>query len=194
MENKEKEQIETVSIRKNVKKSDEKIKSILLVYIVPLANFVLLIYEVIMNFELEYSFLFLFLSGASVVNATNTGIACTMGNLKSYDDNNELIKNRNIGIVASSLLFFGSYMLLSRNNYKNPGSIYYANLFLTVIIFIFTIMVTLMIIQAYIRVVDYQYKLFKDDFEAKPNADDLNEIDEMHKKNKASVEGGEYIG
>lgn len=167
-------------------------KSILLVYIVPIVNLILLIYEIIIAYDSRYSFIFLFLNCASVINATNTGISCTMGGLKSYDENNELMKNRNISISVSSILFIGSYMLLRGDNYKNPKSSYGGNVFLMTVIVIITIIITIMIIKDYIRVINYQSELVKKDVEQKPTPADQEAIKEMLETEKTTVEGEEY--
>lgn len=169
-----------------------KYKSILLVYIVPIVNLMLLLYEIIIAYDVKYSFVFLFLNSASVMNATNTGIACTMGGLKSYDENNELMKNRNISISVSSILFIGSYMLLRGDYYKNSESSYWGNVFLMTVIVLVTIIITIMIIKDYIRVINYQSKLVKNDVEQKPTPADQKAIKEMLETEKTTVEGEEY--
>lgn len=175
------------------KKSTKNYKDIILVYIVPIANFFLLIYELIFNFVNLNSVLLIVLNITFVLNASNTGIACTMGGLKSYDENNELTKKRNISIVSSAMLFLVSYMLLKQDWDRDSINVFFANTFLIIIVLVFTAITSCMIIKDYVKVGAYRDSLVKADSEKLiASNEDKEDIEKMNNIEKGSMGGVEY--
>jgi hypothetical protein len=152
----------------------EKFKLVTLLYVIPIFNFLMLFFD-FLKYELTVKEFVLFvLSNAAIFNATNTGIACTMGMLETFDENDNLLKNRSLIIAFSSLTFLYANFI-----YKEVLLSYTINLWFSLFIVLFhvsiTVILSILIINDYLKIHQFQIKLIK------------KHQDELSKKDKKEI-------